>query len=140
MKFGWKRSLDRRLRDSRPAPSDDLVQRSRGGLPGMFGPAGGGGAAARGPSALRQPGMAQLGEDDSGKNSVLAERWEVLGRMSEVSPSGGIGGKANEYKAHYEYAYKILTDPRFKKVLQIQPTSRAAGAGLAKAREKLAGR
>src|SRR5437870_9482780 len=60
------------------------------------------------------------GENDSAsKNSVLAERWEVLGRMSEVSPSGGIGGKANEYKAHYEYAYKILTDARFKKVLNI---------------------
>jgi hypothetical protein len=60
------------------------------------------------------------GEDDSAaKNSVLAERWEVLGRMSEVSPSGGIGGKANEYKAHYDYAYKILTDARFKKVLNL---------------------
>src|SRR5438093_2941654 len=60
------------------------------------------------------------GENDStAKNSVLAERWEVLGRMSEVSPSGGIGGKANEYKAHYEYAFKILTDARFKKVLNI---------------------
>jgi hypothetical protein len=58
-------------------------------------------------------------EDSTEKNSVLAERWEVLGRMSEVSPSGGIGGKANEYKAHYEYAYKILTDARFKKVLSI---------------------
>src|SRR2546427_8521106 len=56
------------------------------------------------------------GEDDSAaKNSVLAERWEVLSRMSEVSPSGAIGGKANEYKAHYEYAYKILTDARFNK-------------------------
>src|SRR5262245_17899104 len=60
------------------------------------------------------------GEDDSAdKNSILAERWEVVGRMSEVSPSGGIGGKAGEYKAHYEYAYKILTDARFKKVLNI---------------------
>src|SRR5437870_13555332 len=57
--------------------------------------------------------------DTAAKNSVLAERWEVLGRMSEVSPSGGIGGKANEYKAHYDYAYKILTDARFKKVLAI---------------------
>ena len=57
--------------------------------------------------------------DATAKNSVLAERWEVLGRMSEVSPSGGIGGKANEYKAHYEYAFKILTDARFKKVLNI---------------------
>jgi uncharacterized protein DUF1501 len=57
--------------------------------------------------------------DTAAKNSVLAERWEVLGRMSEVSPSGAIGGKANEYKAHYEYAFKILMDPRFKKVLNI---------------------
>ena len=66
------------------------------------------------------------GEDDStAKNSVLAERWEVLGRMSEVSPSAGIGGKANEYKAHYEYAYKILTDPRFKKVLNLSDEDKA---------------
>src|SRR5438309_8903516 len=57
--------------------------------------------------------------EGAAKNSDLAERWEVLNRMSEVSPSGGIGGKANEYKAHYEYAYKILTDARFKKVLTI---------------------
>ncbi len=60
------------------------------------------------------------GGDESGAtNSVLAERWQVLNRMSEVSPSGGIGGKANDYKAHYEYAYKILMDARFKKVLAL---------------------
>jgi hypothetical protein len=66
------------------------------------------------------------GEDDSSaKNSVLAERWETLGRMSEVSPSAGIGGKAGEYKAHYEYAYKVLTDPRFKKVLSLTDEDKA---------------
>ena len=62
------------------------------------------------------------GEDDSAaKNSVLAERWEALGRLSEVSPQGRnpIGGKADEYKAHYEYAFKILTDRRFEKVLAV---------------------
>jgi len=59
------------------------------------------------------------GNDSSATNSVLAERWEVLNRMSEVSPSGGIGGKAGDYKAHYEYAYKILMDERFKKVLAL---------------------
>ena len=63
--------------------------------------------------------------DTAAKNSVLAERWEVLGRMSEVSPSGGIGGKANEYKAHYDYAFKILMDARFKKVLNISDEDKA---------------
>jgi hypothetical protein len=65
------------------------------------------------------------GEGDSGNNSILAERWETLGRISEVSPSAGIGGKAGEYKAHYEYAYKILTDPRFKKVLALSDEDKA---------------
>ena len=62
------------------------------------------------------------GADESdATESVLAERWEVLGRLSEVSPRGRapIGGKADEYKAHYEYAFKILMDPRFKKVLAV---------------------
>jgi hypothetical protein len=61
------------------------------------------------------------GSGDSKTNSELARRWEVLNRISEVSPSGKapIGGKAEEYSAHYEYAYKILMDPRFKKVLTL---------------------
>jgi hypothetical protein len=57
---------------------------------------------------------------DTKTNSDLARRWEVLNRISEVSPSGKtIGGKADEYPAHYEYAFKILMDPRFKKVLSL---------------------
>jgi len=65
--------------------------------------------------------------DASASNAVLAERWEVLGRMSEVSPSGKspIGGKADDYKAHYEYAFKILMDERFKKVLQLSQEDKA---------------
>jgi hypothetical protein len=61
------------------------------------------------------------GDENAATNSVLAERWEVLGRMSEVSPVGRspIGGKADEYKSHYDYAFKILMDPRFKKVLSL---------------------
>src|SRR5207244_11579150 len=50
----------------------------------------------------------------------LARRWEVLNRISEVSPSGSgdtLGGKADEYGAHYQYAFKILMDPRFTQVL-----------------------
>jgi hypothetical protein len=61
--------------------------------------------------------------DAEGKSTAdLARRWEVLSRMSEVSPSGSgdpIGGKADEYNEHYQYAYKILMDPRFKKVLNL---------------------
>jgi hypothetical protein len=58
----------------------------------------------------------------------LARRWEVLNRISEVSPAGSgapIGGKADEYGAHYQYAFKILTDPRFKKVLNVTDEERA---------------
>ena len=58
---------------------------------------------------------------DAKTNSDLARRWEVLNRISEVSPTGAapIGGKADEYGAHYQYAFKILMDPRFKKVLTV---------------------
>src|ERR1051325_10754746 len=61
------------------------------------------------------------GGDESGDSkSDLARRWEVLGRISEVAPrKTPMGGKADEYSAHYEYAFKILTDPRFKKVLTL---------------------
>jgi len=61
--------------------------------------------------------------DSEGKSTAdLARRWEVLNRMAEVSPAGSgdpLGGKADEYAAHYQYAYKILMDPRFKKVLNV---------------------
>ena len=63
------------------------------------------------------------GGDDGGEITAdLERRWEALARMSEVSPVGTlkpIGGKADEYPAHYEYAYNILRDPRFKQVLDV---------------------
>ena len=62
------------------------------------------------------------GDDGGTTNSDLERRWNALERMSEVSPVSArspIGGKADEYPAHYEYAYKILQDPRFKKVLEV---------------------
>src|SRR5437016_10721195 len=60
-------------------------------------------------------------DGDNSANSLLEKRWEGLGRLSEVSPVGKdpIGGKADEYQAHYEYAFKILMDSRFKKVLNL---------------------
>ncbi|PYK75282.1 MAG: hypothetical protein DME39_04540, partial [Verrucomicrobia bacterium] len=63
-----------------------------------------------------------FGGADAKAETDLSRRWEVLNRMAEVSPSGsgdGLGGKAEEYSAHYQYAYKILMDPRFKKVLNV---------------------
>src|ERR1051325_6760674 len=60
--------------------------------------------------------------EGDGKDPVLARRWEALGRLSEVSPVGDhpIGSKAAEYEAHYQYAYKILQDQRFKKALVLK--------------------
>ena len=60
-------------------------------------------------------------DGDNSTNSVLEKRWEGMGRLAEVSPVGKdpIGGKADEYPAHYEYAFKILMDSRFKKVLSL---------------------
>jgi hypothetical protein len=59
--------------------------------------------------------------DSAATKSLLAERWEALGRMLEVSPEAGgsIGEKGAEYTAHYDYAFRLLADPRFKKVLAL---------------------
>jgi hypothetical protein len=66
-------------------------------------------------------------EGGSGTNSVLEERWEVLRRMSEVAPSQSspIGGKSDEYRAHYDYAFKLLMDPKFKKMLTLTDEDKA---------------
>ena len=59
--------------------------------------------------------------EEAGIDPVLARRWEALQRMSEVSPIGQnpIGGKASEYQSHYQYAYRLLQDARFKGALQL---------------------
>ena len=61
------------------------------------------------------------GSESADKSTELERRWDGLNRMSEVSPANRspLGGKATEYQAHYQYAYKILQDPRFRKVLQL---------------------
>jgi hypothetical protein len=61
------------------------------------------------------------GEESQENKAALSERWEALGRMMEVSPSvsAPLGPKADEYKSSYDYAIKLLLDPRFKKVLQL---------------------
>jgi hypothetical protein len=59
------------------------------------------------------------GSESGAEDPVLKRRWDALNRLSEVSPVGShpIGSKATEYEAHYQYAYKILQDARFKKAL-----------------------
>ena len=55
------------------------------------------------------------------KEEVLDRRFQVLTRMAEVSPvsNAPIGGKADEYTPHYDYAYRMLRDERFNKVLSL---------------------
>src|SRR5689334_4278433 len=50
------------------------------------------------------------GNENGDGNSKLPRRWEAFSRLSEVSPVGRkpMGGKADEYNAHYQYAFKLL--------------------------------
>ena len=59
-------------------------------------------------------------------DELLERRYRVLNRMAEVSPvaSAPIGGKADEYKPHYDYAYRMLRDERFREVLDISEEER----------------
>jgi hypothetical protein len=61
------------------------------------------------------------GGEDEKSNSLLSERWEALGRWSEVADQGAgkLGPKSDEYKASYDYGVHILLDPRFKKALAL---------------------
>src|SRR5215467_9586770 len=51
--------------------------------------------------------------------SLFAKRFAGLSRLSEVSNGKGVGHKADEYEADYAYAYKLLMDPRFRKILAL---------------------
>jgi len=60
------------------------------------------------------------GADDGSAEKDLERRWRALQRMSEVSPnSRTLGDKANDYRIFYDYAYRILNDPRWPKVFNI---------------------
>jgi hypothetical protein len=61
-----------------------------------------------------------FGGEAGATQALLAERFDGFNRLSEVAPeAGSLGEKADEYGAHYNYAFKLLTDPRFKKMLGI---------------------
>jgi len=60
------------------------------------------------------------GANDGAAEKDLERRWRALERMSEVSPrSRTLGDKANDYRTFYDYAYRILNDPRWPKVFDI---------------------
>jgi hypothetical protein len=60
------------------------------------------------------------GANDGAVEKDLERRWRALERMSEVSPrSRTLGDKADDYRTFYDYAYRILNDPRWPKVFNI---------------------
>ena len=60
------------------------------------------------------------GGNDGSSEKDLDRRWTTLQRMAEVSPrSRALGDKANDYRTFYDYAYRILNDPRWPKVFDI---------------------
>jgi hypothetical protein len=61
------------------------------------------------------------GKESAEAKALLPKRWDALGRLLEVSGAGNdrIGPKADEYKASYDYAIRLLLDPRFKKALAV---------------------
>jgi hypothetical protein len=55
----------------------------------------------------------------------LERRWTTLQRMAEVSPRANrIPEKADDFRAFYDYAYRILNDPRWPKVFEITDQDR----------------
>lgn len=61
------------------------------------------------------------GSQSSDTAGIVERRFETLNRLLEVSAveNAAIGPKAEEYRASYDYAVKLLVDPRFKKMLEI---------------------
>lgn len=64
-----------------------------------------------------------FGGDSGGSTDVLERRFDALKVMSEAAPSF-IGGKAFEYKAYYETAYRMLDDKRWWKLFQVSDATR----------------
>lgn len=58
---------------------------------------------------------------DEAANDALIQRYDALMKLSEVSPvmRASLGDKASDYKAFYKNAYRILDDPRWKRVFEV---------------------
>ena len=68
-------------------------------------------------------------------NAALIERYDALMKLSEVSPAvrSSLGDKASDYRAFYQNAYRILDDPRWKKIFDVSEEEKeryANGFGL----------
>ncbi len=62
---------------------------------------------------------------DGNAERDLDRRWATLQRMAEVSPRAhSIPEKAGDYRTFYDYAYRILNDPRWPKVFQLTDQDR----------------
>jgi hypothetical protein len=59
-----------------------------------------------------------FGEKKDG-DSDLQRRWEELRRLSEVNIDAPTGDKGAEFQASYDYAYRILRDPRWAAMFQV---------------------
>jgi hypothetical protein len=61
-----------------------------------------------------------FGGDSTGVNSLLEERWRLLGEFAEVSQAERVsmGDKSSDYRGFYQDAYKILNDPRWARAFK----------------------
>ncbi len=55
-----------------------------------------------------------------GMDALLEERWSQLVGLSNLSESerGSLGGKASDFRAYYQNAFRILNDPRWAAVFK----------------------
>jgi len=64
-----------------------------------------------------------FGGDGGGSTDVLERRFEALKILSEESPNG-LGSKADEYRAYYNTAYRLLDDKRWWNLFKIDQKTR----------------
>lgn len=64
-----------------------------------------------------------FGGENGSSTDVLERRFEALKILSEESPTG-LGPKADEYRAYYNTAYKVLDDKRWWKLFNVSEEKR----------------
>jgi hypothetical protein len=68
-----------------------------------------------------------FGSSVEGAGEQLERRWQKLKRLSEVSAGqqASLGNQVSNYSVFYDYAFKIMTDPRWAPVFQSTPEEKA---------------